>query len=108
MENSWREFCSDVANIDLSNPDESRYFRINQNLGRKPPNLDEVSELGNLKMATRRLLKQPENSQKIEKVAYKLIASLFYYERHGTPKPVSGAAWSCTGEIVFHVCSWQI
>jgi hypothetical protein len=93
---AWREFCWDVANLDQPNSNASRYVRINPNLKRDPPSMDDVSQLQTLKEESRRALKTPESLAQIEGVAHTLVASSFYYERTATLRSEMDL-YSCSG-----------
>jgi len=94
---AWKEFCLDVADIDGPSKDAYRYVRINPDIGRTPPNLDDVSEMPKLKAATRSALKSHDSLAQIEKVSHILVSSCFYYERLALSKSEADKAFLCSG-----------
>ncbi|KAF2128735.1 hypothetical protein P153DRAFT_340903 [Dothidotthia symphoricarpi CBS 119687] len=95
----WRDFCSDVVDLDGSADDELRHIRINPDIKRNPPSLDKVNELEELRRNTKHALKLPDALYNIERVAHILVASSFYYERIGMPKFEADNTFSCTGQL---------
>jgi hypothetical protein len=95
---AWTTFCRDVVSMDDLNNDMQRYVRINPDIGREPPRMDEVKDMGRLIQDARRALKGSEGRAEITRVTHILVASSFYYER--TSQPVLGAdgVFSCAGK----------
>jgi len=87
----WDKFCEEV------NPNKERYVRINPNLGYKPPRLDEKAKLKTVQHDTIRALGEERMTLKLRRVAYQLIASLFYFEKTSGPKGDAVDGYSCTG-----------
>jgi hypothetical protein len=95
---AWTAFCKDVVSMDNSSNDMLRYVRINPDIGREPPRMDEVKDMGRLIQDARRALKGSKARAEITRVTHILVASSFYYER--TSEPVLGAdgLFSCAGK----------
>ena len=94
---AWKEFCWDVADIDVPTHNAFRYVRVNPNLSRDPPHLDEVNELKRLQEEARSSLKTPDSLAQLERIAHVLVASTFYYERTAAPRSEMGNVYSCSG-----------
>ncbi|MBE7181251.1 MAG: hypothetical protein INR71_08590 [Terriglobus roseus] len=79
-EQLWNEFRT-WAN-DPQGREGHRYVRINPNLGFKPPRLDEKDEIEKLSRVVNEKLRRGEGyPAKIRRVAHRLVASCFYFER---------------------------
>jgi hypothetical protein len=94
---AWVEFCRDVVNEDDASNQGSRYCRINPDIGRKPPSMDDVGKLKKLQQDTRKQLKTLDSRAQISRVARILVASSFFYEVIGDSKPELDGSFSCTG-----------
>jgi hypothetical protein len=93
-EKAWEQFRSDVA---PTSDDASRYIRINPDIGRQPPKLDEVKKIGELIRDARKALKTPESRAQIARLAHILVASTFYFELRNGPVSNSDGTFSCAG-----------
>ncbi|CAN9468269.1 unnamed protein product [Alternaria alternata] len=71
-EQAWDKFCSDMA---PTRDDALRYVRINPDIERQPPKLDEVKKVGELIRDTRKALKTSANRAQIARVTHILVAS---------------------------------
>ncbi|KAH8635555.1 hypothetical protein IG631_10956 [Alternaria alternata] len=71
-EQAWDKFCSDIA---PARDDALRYVRVNPDIERQPPRLDEVKRIGELIRDTRRALKTPASRAQIARVTHILVAS---------------------------------
>ncbi|KAF2689243.1 hypothetical protein K458DRAFT_357870 [Lentithecium fluviatile CBS 122367] len=98
-EKMWRDFCSDVADVDSSNTTVPRYIRINPDLSCDPPNLDDLKEMEDLQAKAQRSLESPDSLAHLESVALILVASCFYYERTTVPRSEKDNMYSCSGQI---------
>ena len=78
-EREWRQFRTDVLDGKHNRDDESRYTRINVDLQEDPPALDDKRRLVDLQSRTQGILRSIEYQSTIERVAYKLVASSFYF-----------------------------
>jgi hypothetical protein len=98
---AWHDFQADV--IDNPHSDLSghsrRYVRINPNVG-KVPKLDQKREMRQLQSDTVKALQRREMRAKVQNVAFRLVASLFYYERHSTPKADGDNIYQCSGKLL--------
>lgn len=80
-EQIWMEFRKEVLQ-GASRDDRGRYQRINPNLGFRPPRLDDKSKLPQVQYAAAHHLESsPLAHQKLARVALRLIASTFYFEK---------------------------
>lgn len=77
----WRDFSLDVADIKSAPTHFFRYVRINPNLSKAPPKLDEVDQMDRLGKHARAILETPENAAQLESIAHVLVTSSFCYER---------------------------
>lgn len=59
----------------------SRYIRLNPDLGEEPPALDDKAQMRSLQATVAKLFKTPEYELMTERIAYRLIASSFYFEK---------------------------
>ena len=98
-ERTWRDFCLDNAGVEDIEHNTSCYVRINPDIGREPPSLDEVGEMESLQAETRNILQQPQSHEKLERVAHILIASSFYYEQTSDPRVDAHGLFLCSGKL---------
>lgn len=81
-EQTWREFRKDV--VGNSSPiQEKRYMRINPKTSMRTPKLDEKTKVIDLQEDVKNRLKTHGMRMKIEKVAHRLVASSFYFDKSG-------------------------
>jgi predicted acylesterase/phospholipase RssA len=52
---AWQDFCRDVANVNEVNKEDSRYVRINPDIGSDPPGLDDVAVFGRMQRDVRKV-----------------------------------------------------
>ena len=94
-EQIWINFRNDT----LSSREESefrRYQRINPKLGYRPPRLDDKGKLESLEYTVREKLRDNElYRKKISRIAHRLVASSFYFERIGQRR--YGSGYVCEG-----------
>lgn len=91
----WKDFRSWVD--DDQGLESQRYMRINPNLGFKPPRMDEKNEIERLSRTVQEQLKRKTGYHaKIRKVAYRLVASTFFFEKKELLPPHDGA-YLCRG-----------
>ena len=95
-EKAWDKFRDDMR---TTSNDASRYVRINPNIGRRPPSLDEVNKLGDLTHHVRRSLKTSESRAEIARTVHILVASSFYFELLKEPVPNNDGTFSCQGTL---------
>ncbi|KAL8762431.1 MAG: hypothetical protein Q9184_001559 [Pyrenodesmia sp. 2 TL-2023] len=69
----WKRFRNEVSDGKEGQGQESRFIRLNLDLGREPPKLDEKDKLAELQDLGTRLLKMYEYRGIIEKIAHMLI-----------------------------------
>jgi hypothetical protein len=95
-EQIWINFKNDT----LSTWEESefrRYQRINPKLGYRPPRLDDKGKLESLQYTVREKVKTNElYRKKISRIAHRLVASSFYFERIDQRK--YGSGYICQGQ----------
>lgn len=95
-EKAWDKFRSDMC---ATSSRASRYVRINPDIGRRPPCLDEVSEIGHLIREVRASMKTPESRAQIARTMHILVASSFYFELLNGPVPNDDGTFSCEGTL---------
>lgn len=84
---AWHNFSLDVFKFNKDIFLQTRYQRINPDLGRNPPSMDEVDRIEEVWNKTYDQLRNRESFvQKIREVSSRLIASSFYFERSSTPR----------------------
>ncbi|KAH8624551.1 hypothetical protein IG631_21290 [Alternaria alternata] len=92
-ERQWEQFLDGMERNTDHSEDSRRYIRINPDIGRKPPGLDDVNEVDRLQLDVSRHLKEPEAMANLEDIVFRLVASSFYFERtHATRDMSQGAA----------------
>jgi hypothetical protein len=102
-EQTWREFRKDV--VGTSSPiQEKRYIRINPKTSIRTPKLDDKAKVSVLQDDVKARLKSHGMRMKIEKVAQRLVASSFYFDKMGSAR-VAGDQITIQGEMgtVLHV-----
>ena len=77
----WKRFRSEVRDAKQGQELESRYIRLNLDLWREPPHMDEKDKLAELQDLGTRLLKTDEYRSTIERIAHMLVASTFYFSK---------------------------
>ena len=97
----WKRFRNDVADAKQRQGQESRFIRVNLDLGREPPHMDEKAKLSELQDSGNRLLKTDKYTSIIEKIAHMLVASTFYFAKGGFWYNEDSGTWTCTGTICF-------
>lgn len=102
----WKRFCNDVSDARQRKGQEPRFIRVNLDLGREPPHMDEKDKLAELQDAGNRLLKTDEYINIIERIAHMLVASTFYFSKEGFWYNEDSGAWTCTGMIFCQHLQW--
>ena len=97
----WKRFYNEVSDARQRKGQESRFIRVNLDLGRDPPHMDEKDKLAELQDAGNRLLKTDEYAGIIEKVAHMLVASTFYFSKEDFWYNENSGAWTCKGMSCF-------
>ena len=96
-----KRFRNDVSDAKQRQGQESRFIRVNLDLGREPPHMDEKDKLAELQDTGNRLLKTDEYTSIIEKIAHLLIASTFYFAKGCFWYNEDSGTWTCTGMTRF-------
>jgi hypothetical protein len=105
-EQTWREFRKDV--VGTSSPiQEKRYMRINPKTSIRTPKLDDKAKVLALQDDVKARLNTHGMRMKIEKVAHRLVASSFYFEKAG-PARVAGDQITIQGMTCNYLCSCSI
>lgn len=87
----WHNFSLDVFKFHRDLYIETRYQRINPDLGSTPPPMDKVNRIEEVRKETRNQLENRDRSvQKIREISSRLIASSFYLEESSTPRDPGG------------------
>lgn len=96
-EQIWRDFRNEVLDSNFS-IDGQRYERLNPSLGFPPPRIDEKAQVGYLQRTVAdRIRRQGSYQLKIQRIAHRLIASSFYFERLA-PTRDHESGYTCTGK----------
>jgi hypothetical protein len=93
---SWINFTTDIFTPDQDV--RSRYQRFNLDLGYEPPKMDKVDQLSVLEEQAHERLKEQGNRHKIRQIAFRLVASSFYFEK--SMVPTKHGEIGCTGKIL--------
>jgi hypothetical protein len=100
-EQMWQTFKKDVLSSSKAVNEYLRYIRVNPKLGYAPPRLDDKGKLVALQMRVVDVLRQNKGyKRKISRIAHRLIASTFYFEKTEAPREVDGHH-SCQGTSNF-------
>ncbi|KAK5360276.1 hypothetical protein LTS13_010366 [Exophiala xenobiotica] len=97
-EREWQVFHAEAQNTGKSMDGGSRCIRVNLDLGKEPPALDAKTELTNLQTQVVQLLRSREYQNDIEQVAYRLVASTFYFIKDSVSANDNGT-FRCSGRI---------
>src|SRR5436853_1941415 len=79
-EREYKLFEADHAQPGTS----ERYIRLNPDLKKTPPELDDTAAMLPLQEQVQRLFKTPEYELAAERIAYRLVASSFYFSKNQT------------------------
>ncbi len=90
-EKTWHSYMSVIQ---PPTPDRARYVRINPQLSEDPPRLDEVGRLAYIQEKVRDMLL---SENKIQRVALRLIASSFYFEKSNATELKEDGSVLCKG-----------
>lgn len=82
-EKEWNAFRDSVLPDKGNTVDADRYIRLNVDLGRTPPKLDEKLQMKTLQNLADQCLQTDEGRLRVQEIAHRLIASSFYLERSG-------------------------
>ena len=96
-ETAWSEFCADILESSSEDANKQRYIRINPDLGDNVPRLDEKKRLHKLQEDTKKILQSTVMKAEIERIAHRLVAGMFYYERKTPPRREQDNSVSCSG-----------
>lgn len=96
-EMTWLKFLSDAAR---QNKDaENRYKRINPDLWKDPPKLDDINMLPDLRREVRSIMRQGGLKRQIREIARQLVATSFYIESSQVPIHMQESKISVTSKI---------
>lgn len=82
---AWNSFLAEVVGSNRSEELNRRYQRLDLDLRRDPPRLDEKDKLELLRSIVRERLKETAEMQKIKLVTRQLVASCFYFDKSTIP-----------------------
>ena len=97
----WKQFCNNVSDAKQGKEQTSRFIRLNLDLGREPPEMDEKSKLAELQDLGTRLLQTDEYRCIIERIAHMLVASTFYFSKERFWYHEDSGTWTCIGMFYF-------
>ncbi len=83
---------------DWATPDSGRYIRLNPDLKQAPPPLDAKDDLERLEKQVKQQLATIDMTRKIHDVAYRLIASCFFFSKTNVTSQENGDGFVCTGK----------
>lgn len=106
---AWYNFSLDVFKLNREQYIQTRYQRINPDLGANPPPMDKVNRIREVQYRTRDQLEHREKClQKIREISSRLIASSFYFEESSTPRDsgskIFRGEWDGGTQDVFSLC----
>lgn len=84
-ESIWKEFRKDII-INSSRAEALRYLRVNPRVKSRTPKMDEKREVGRLNEEVKVYMAKNSTRKRIRAIAYRLVASSFYFERSGPPR----------------------
>ena len=93
----WRRFRNEGMDKKQGQEQDSRFIRVNIDLGREPPKMDEKIKLAGLQDIGTQILKTDEYQSIIEKIAHTLVASTFYFTKIKFQYNEGFGTWTCTG-----------
>ena len=79
---AWIDFVADHAGSSASQLNQERYIRINPDLGAAIPTLDAKHKIKELRASIQNHLQSWETKQILKDVAYRLVASTFYFDKY--------------------------
>lgn len=82
---------------------DSRFIRVNLDLGGEPPKLDEKQKLSELQDAGTKFLQMDETRVVIESIAHRLVASTFYFRKKRFWFNEEYRTWTCSGTVIIHL-----
>ena len=97
----WKRFRGEIRDTKLGQEQESRFVRINLDLWREPPRMDEKERLAELQGLGAQSLKTDEYQSIVEKIAHMLVASTFYFSKERLWYNENTRAWTCMGMFSF-------
>lgn len=98
---AWRTFISDV--VSESEEVRFRYQRINPEIGIEVPKLDEVSKMQDFRhIVNQKLLHDQTTLSKIKEIAFRLVASSFFFEQILFQQNVGKYEAFCSGRNLFY------
>lgn len=99
-ERQWAEFLE----VAVDHKDRSRYMRINPDIKRPPPSLDDKGEVNKLQADVIRALTMNHRARlQIEEVVFRLVASSFYFDKGKATRSRSGGTATVTGKALNEV-----
>ena len=98
----WKRFRGELSDTKLGQEQGSRFVRLNLDLSREPPQMDEKEKLAELQISGAQLLKTDEYGGVVEKIAHMLVASTFYFSKDRFWYNEKSRAWTCIGRFSFH------
>ena len=94
----WKRFRNEGMDKKQGQEHKSRFIRVNVDLGREPPKMDDKIKLAGLQDIGTQILKTDEYRSIIEKIAHKLVASTFYFAKIRFQYNEEFGTWTCTGD----------
>ena len=99
----WHEFLNDLGNSQEGYAQRQRYIRLNPQVASRVPKMDEKHGIEQLYENVRSTLQSSGMRNKLRRIANRLVASSFYFERAGLPREADGV-YIVHGELDFFIC----
>jgi patatin-like phospholipase/acyl hydrolase len=98
-ERQWEQFLDGMERSTAHGEDSRRYIRINPEIGRTPPRLDDVNEIDRLQLDVSRYLGEPRAMADVEDIVFRLVASSFYLELTDATRNISQGVAKVRGTL---------
>ena len=97
-EHQWTKFYENVCTDKKSSLDTDRYVRMNVELEKELPRLDDYAKLSDLQAKAQVILRGATYQAMLEDIAHRLVASSFFFQATGRATYDHRAqSWSCPG-----------
>ncbi|KAI9717966.1 MAG: hypothetical protein M1828_007058 [Chrysothrix sp. TS-e1954] len=100
----WDQYHNEVAGPDSDPKDAARYIRMNQKFKGQRPQLDAKAQLRTMQDRLAKELRLEEYPVKLQRIAYRLVASTFYFEKKLPKYDDVSKTYNCRGAMC---CRYQ-
>ncbi|KAH8665171.1 hypothetical protein BGZ60DRAFT_379045 [Tricladium varicosporioides] len=94
----WEQFC-DVMIRPGSEGTPRQYIRANPELSFPVPALDDIESVPKLRQEVQKIMKRPKNKEWLRDMAYRLVASTFFFEKDHVSIREEEDQFACKGRI---------